>query len=78
MFSIAASDGSLTPLGQEPTEATPREFEVALDKFVYAAGQDSDALAGYTIDAGGTLTPIDVYPVGAQPLWVTAVSLPAP
>lgn len=79
MFAAAASDGALTSLGQEPTEPTPREIEVAFGRFVYAAGQASGMLAAYSIEAtSGVLTPIQTYAVGGQPQWVTAVSLPTP
>ncbi len=77
MFSADAA-GDLTFLGTEPTEPTPREMELAVDgKFLYAAGQDSGMLAAYAVDAAtGTLTPIAVYPVGQNPLWVTWVRYP--
>jgi 6-phosphogluconolactonase len=77
MFSADAA-GDLTFIGTQPTEATPREFELAVDgKFLYAAGQASGMLAAYSVDPmDGTLAPIAVYPVGQGPLWVTWVRYP--
>jgi 6-phosphogluconolactonase len=77
MFAADAS-GALTFLGTEPTEATPREFEVAVEgQYLYAAGQSSGMLAAYAIDpTAGTLAPIATYPVGQGPLWVTEVKIP--
>jgi 6-phosphogluconolactonase len=75
MFAVNPGDGTLTSLGQAATEATPREFEIALGRYVYAAGQSSGMLAAYAIDTG-MLTPIGTYPVGGGPEWVTAASLP--
>ena len=80
IFSVDSATGLLTAAGHQATEARPREFEVALGgRFLYAAGQDSDALAAYAVDDNdGSLSPIMVYPVGSQPLWVTAVSVDRP
>ncbi len=71
MFAVEA-DGTLKPLGHEPTEARPREFDVSPDgQFLVAAGQDSDALASYRINADGTLTAVSTLAVGSGPVWVT-------
>ena len=76
-FSIEASTGQLTALGQVPTETVPRAF--TLDpggKFLFAAGLESGKLASYRINAQtGELTPLEIYPVGRKPMWVLAVSL---
>ena len=75
----AGADGSLTYQTNVPTEPRPREFGLdPFGNFLYAAGQDSGMLASYTIEADGNLTPGAVYPVGAGPLWVLGVELPAP
>lgn len=61
-----------------PTEARPREFGLdPFGRFLYAAGQDSGMLAGYTVEADGSLTPGAVYNVGANAQWVLGVELPA-
>lgn len=74
----AGADGSLTYQTNVPTEARPREFGLdPFGNFLYAAGQDSGMLASYTIEGDGNLTPGPVYPVGAGPLWVLGVELPA-
>jgi 6-phosphogluconolactonase len=74
----AGADGSLTYQANVPTEARPREFGLdPFGNFLYAAGQDTGMLASYTIEADGNLTPGPVYPVGANPLWVLGVELPA-
>src|SRR6202008_3834598 len=44
-FAIDARAGTLTALGQTPTEKTPRSFDVSPDgRFVLAAGEDSGKL----------------------------------
>ncbi|HHH29004.1 MAG TPA: lactonase family protein [Polyangiaceae bacterium] len=78
MFALDGSTGLPTPLGHEPTEAVPREFEVTRDgRYLYAAGESSDAMASYRIEADGTLTPLTVQPVGDRPSWVLAISVDA-
>lgn len=77
-FSIDASTGRLTSLGQQPTEPFPRAF--ALDptgSFLFAAGQVSGNLASYRVDARtGKLKPLETFPVGKGPSWVLVVGLP--
>lgn len=78
MFALDGATGLPTSLGQEPTEAVPREFEVTVDgRYLYAAGEQSDALASYRIEADGTLTPLGVMGVGDRPSWVLAISVDA-
>jgi len=77
VFSTGAG-GSLTYQTNVPTEPRPREFGLGpFGRFLYAAGQDSGMLAGYTIEADGSLTAGETYDVGAGPLWVLGVELPA-
>lgn len=75
-FALDAA-GLLTPLGQQPTEPTPRAF--ALDPtghFLYASGQVSGKLAAYRIDQqSGRLHPLTTYTIGARPLWVLILAL---
>lgn len=77
-YAIDADDGRLIALGQTPTEATPREFEIdASGRFLYAAGQGSGRLASYRIDeTTGRLDPLATYDVGKSPAWVLCVTLP--
>ncbi|MGE3629596.1 MAG: lactonase family protein [Sandaracinaceae bacterium] len=70
MFAVQ-SDGTLSSLGNVPTETRPREFDVSPDgRFVVAAGQDSGALQSYRVESDGTLTSVDRLPVGPNLLWV--------
>lgn len=78
MFSLDGATGLPTPLGHEPTETVPREFEVTVDgRYLFAAGQSSDTMASYRIEGDGTLTPLTVQAVGAEPSWVLAISVDA-
>jgi len=74
----AGGDGSLTYQTNIPTEPRPRDFGLdPFGNFLYAAGQDSGLLAGYTIEADGNLTAGATYDVGANAQWVLGVELPA-
>ena len=76
-FSIDPSTGLLISRGYVPTERVPRA--ISLDprgRFLFAAGLGSGRLASYRIDAGdGALEPLEVYPVGAGPMWVLITAL---
>lgn len=76
-FSIDATSGQLTSLGQQATEATPRAFTIdPTGNFLYAAGQASGKLAAYRIDqATGQLKPLTTYTVGKGPAWVLAAQM---
>jgi 6-phosphogluconolactonase len=71
--------GTLSAIGQEPTEKTPRSFDLdPAGKYLFAAGESSGRLAAYRVDTGsGRLTQQEVYKVGKTPWWVLAVDLPA-
>ena len=77
-FAVEA-DGKLKSLGQTPTEATPRSFDVdPSGRFAYAAGESSGKIAAYRVDATtGDLQRFATYDAGRQPWWVMAVKLPA-
>ncbi len=67
--------GGLVPLGQTPTEATPRSFDIdASGKYVFGAGEGSGKLAVFTVDpSSGKLTRVHTYAVGKALPWVLAV-----
>jgi 6-phosphogluconolactonase len=71
-YAIEENTGKLRPLGQTPTEKTPRAFEIdPSGNFLIAAGQSSHQVAVYRVDRkGGGLTPLKVYPTGKSPAWV--------
>jgi 6-phosphogluconolactonase len=81
--SIAAfalgEDGKLSVIGQEPTEKTPRSFDLdPSGRFLFAAGEASGKLAAYAVDEkNGRLKRQEAYEVGKTPWWVLAVALPA-
>jgi 6-phosphogluconolactonase len=74
-FQIDQKTGRVAPLGQTPTERTPRSFTIEPSgKFLFAAGQGSGKLAAFRIDAAsGALTRIATYDVGERSWWVLAV-----
>ncbi len=74
-FSVDLATGSLTAVGQQPTEKTPRAFNLDPDgKYLFAGGLASSTLASYRIDyATGTLEPLETYVVGDRPMWVLAL-----
>lgn len=76
-FQVDAQDGKLTAIGQEPTEKTPRSFDLdPAGKFLLASGEASGKLAVYRIDGEtGALKRLHTYDVGKQPWWVMAVEL---
>ncbi len=77
-FSVDPADGSLSGIGQTPTEAVPRAFSLDPDgNFLFAAGLESGRLASYKIDtATGKLEPLESYTVGGSPMWVLIITLP--
>ncbi|MCH7737312.1 MAG: lactonase family protein [Chloroflexi bacterium] len=76
-FSLDASSGGLTGIGQTPTEAVPSAFSLDPDGgFLFAAGSESDRLASYRIDPGtGGLTPLETYAAGKRPMGVLIANL---
>lgn len=77
MFAVNASDGTLTSLGQAPTEKTPRSFCLTPgDAYVISAGEGSASLIVYRRDAeSGLLQPLQTYPCGEGPAWITSLRL---
>lgn len=79
VFSIHPDNGTLTALGQTPTEKTPRSFNlmpVKDQRFLVAAGQGSGKLVVYARDPEtGALEALKTYDCGEGPAWVLGVSL---
>jgi 6-phosphogluconolactonase len=69
--------GGLVPLGQTPTEATPRSFDIdASGKFLFGAGEGSGKLAVFAVDQEtGKLERKHTYDVGKSLPWVLAVEM---
>jgi 6-phosphogluconolactonase len=76
-FAIDPAKGTLSPIGQFPTEKTPRGFAIdPRGKFLLAVGMDSASMTAYAIDGtSGKLDPIKQYPMGTQPNWIEFVDL---
>ena len=76
-FSVDASTGRLTAIGQVSTEAVPTAFSLDPEgKFLFAAGSESGRIASYRINGDtGELTPLETYSVGKRPMWVLVTSL---
>lgn len=70
-------DGGITALGQTPTEAIPRSFNIAPNqKFLYAAGQKDGKLVAFKLnDQTGKLTRFATYEVGKSPSWVQVITV---
>jgi 6-phosphogluconolactonase len=71
-FSVNASTGQLTPIGQVPTEAETRAFSLDTEgDFLFAAGEKSGRLVSYRVNRDtGELKSLEVYDVGKAPWWV--------
>jgi 6-phosphogluconolactonase len=78
VFALDA-EGKLSAVGQEPTEKTPRSFDVdPSGKYLLAAGEASGRLAAYAVDGiTGRLKRLAVYESGKNLWWVLIVDLPA-
>ena len=76
-FATDDTTGALTAIGRQPTEPTPRAFNVDLTgNFLFAGGQGSGRLATYRIDPqSGELQHLETYTVGDNPMWVLFVQL---
>jgi len=72
IFSIDEENGELIALGHQPTEPTPRVFNIdETGNYLFAGGQGSGKLATYRIDRNtGLLSLIKSYAVGKNPMWV--------
>ena len=76
-FTVDASSGYLTGIGQIPTESVPSAFSLDPEgKFLFAAGSESGRIAAYQVntDTGG-LTPLETYAAGKRPMGVLIANL---
>ena len=75
-FHIDSATGTLSSLGQQPTESVPRAFNLDPDgNFLFASGLETGRLASCRILTNGRLEPLRVYEVGRSPMWVLPVKL---
>jgi 6-phosphogluconolactonase len=76
-FAIDQETGKLTPLGQTPTEKTPRSFEIdPSGRYVFGAGEGAGTLAVFRVNtSSGGLERIQTVDVGKSLTWVMAVRL---
>ncbi|VTU34379.1 6-phosphogluconolactonase [Variovorax sp. PBL-H6] len=77
-FKVDTATGRLQPLGQTPTEKTPRGFAIdPSGRYLVAVGQESHSASVYPIDAAtGALGTPQRLPVGKNPNWVEIVEAP--
>ena len=77
-FRVDPATGLLQPLGQTPTEKTPRGFAIdPSGAFLIAAGQESNSVSVHAIDAAsGALGAPNRFAVGRNPNWVEIIDLP--
>jgi 6-phosphogluconolactonase len=72
-----AEDGSLTSIGQFPTEEVPRGFTMTTnDRQLIVAGQAANRLRVYDVAEDGNLTSQQTVVTGGRPWWVTSITLP--
>ena len=76
-FSVDDGSGSLSLIGQVPTEPVPRAFSLDPEgNFLYVAGLESGRLASYRVDPDtGVLESLESYAVGQGPMWVLIADL---
>ena len=77
-FSIDTASGQLTSNGIVASEARPNALCLGpQDRFLYSAGQESGRMASFSINSdSGKLTPLETYPLGKAPVWVSITELP--
>jgi 6-phosphogluconolactonase len=76
-FSVDASTGNLTAIGQVSTEPVPSAFSLDPEgNFLFAAGSESGRLTSFRINADtGELAPLETIPLGQRPMWVLTTRL---
>jgi 6-phosphogluconolactonase len=74
IFSVN-DDGRLEENGHQPTEATPRYFDLdPTGTYILAVGQNSGRMVAYRINRrNGSLEPMATFKVGDSPLWIQFV-----
>jgi 6-phosphogluconolactonase len=77
-FTVDTGTGHLTATGIVASEARPNALCLGpQDKFLYSAGQESGRMALFSINSdSGALTPLETYPLGKTPVWVSIAELP--
>jgi 6-phosphogluconolactonase len=77
-FSIDSSTGEMTAIGRVASEPRPNALCLGpQDKFLFSAGQDSGRMASFSVNPdSGELTPLEIYPLGNGPAWVSITELP--
>ena len=77
-FSIDTATGQLTGNGIVGSEARPNALCLGpQDRFLYSAGQESGRMASFNVNSdSGKLTPLETYPLGNAPVWVSITELP--
>ena len=77
-FTVNPSTGRLAGNGWAATEAGPRTFGLdPAGTFLVVSGQQSGKVASYRINQEtGTLTPLQVYEGGKNPMWTLITSMP--
>ncbi len=77
-FSVDSSTGQITATGRVASEPRPNALCLGpQDKFLFSAGQDSGRMASFDVNPdSGELTPLEIYPLGNGPAWVSFTELP--
>jgi len=77
-FSIDTATGQLTGNGIVASEARPNALCLSpQDRFLYSAGQESGRMASFSVNSdSGKLLPLETYPLGNAPVWVSITELP--
>jgi 6-phosphogluconolactonase len=77
IWKVHPTNGQLSLVGHQPTEAQPRGFQIdSTGQWLLAVGQVSNHLTAYRIDPEtGKLTPAARLPLGENPNWVEIVDL---
>ena len=74
-FAADPQTGALSSLGQEPSEKTPRAFNLDPGgRFLFAAGLDTGRLASYRIGPDGRLESLRIFVLGQGPMWVLPIA----
>jgi 6-phosphogluconolactonase len=77
-FSVDTATGQLTSNGIVASEPIPNALCLdPQEKFLFSAGQESGRMASFSINPDtGQLAPLETYPLGNRPAWVSIIELP--